>query len=98
MLNASQSTRYERANLLRLVLRDMGNGVTRVEDAVLMCGDADIACADLIGFAPVQFPLGDRYLDCVASSMIALGADDEASFSAGLVRPVCDRITELMLW
>lgn len=80
-----------------MVLRDMGNGVIRVESARMVQCPGRFYCTfeDAI---PVLFPLSPRIQDCVEASMELSGGVCQPPFQDGLARSVCDGVTEVWLW
>ena len=82
---------------LVLVLRDMGNGVTRIECASILdrgCGK-DCRLPDLV---PLSLPLSPRIADFVAVALTSLGGRAETEFTEAKVRPVCEDVTEFYFW
>lgn len=77
-----------------MAVRDLGNGVVRLEDASLVDGGRLVVGA---GWVPLAMPLGVVAADClgVARKWLGLGAGE---VSAGAARCVCDRLTEYCVW
>ena len=97
MLTASHPAHVVDVLCLLLVLRDMGNGVTRVLGASILdrAREEDIL---RLGFLPLSFPLSPRLSDCVTMALETLGARSPPDFTEVYVRPVCDDVTEFYLW
>lgn len=97
MITAVHSAELAGAVTLLMVLRDMGNGVIRVESARVLerIGAISGQFADAI---PVLFPLSPRMQDCVEVSLELAGGLRFPEFRDGLARCVCDHITEVWLW
>ena len=82
----------ERRDALTLVLRDMGNQVTRIESAELVPGNPfrPDECV------PLVFPLSARLADLVGVALDHLNA--EMDVREGCLRCVCEGITEIIVW
>ena len=80
-----------------IVLRDMGNGVTRLMGATILDRALPKDVASL-GFSPLSVPLTPRVADCVELALASLGARPPPTFTEGRVRPVCEDVTEFYIW
>lgn len=97
MITAVHSAEMAGAVTLLMVLRDMGNGVIRVESARVL--DRLVALSGQFSDTiPVPFPLSPRMQDCVEVSMELAGLGQPPPFRDGLARCVCDAVTEVWLW
>lgn len=78
-----------------LTLRDMGNGVSRVE----LCRVEAVSEASLPGYEPLSLPVRSGLLDVLRSALSVVapylvGCEP----LGGFCRPVNEDVTELVLW
>lgn len=84
---------------VELILRDMGNGVIRIERVTCVRGHPPPAEGFAVfGAVPVQFPLCVAVSDALSVFAVELGIDSDHPFSDGYMRPVSDDMTEIMVW
>lgn len=82
-----------------LVLRDMGNGVTRVLHVACVEGGVPPAeFFEVLGAAEVSFPLGTRLNDALECAVQTCGCEVAREFVGGVMRPLTDDITEYFVW
>ncbi len=98
MITAVHTAEIVGAISLLMVLRDMGNGVSRVEAARVLDGLGSVPFGFHPDATPVLFPLSAAVQDCVDVSLGLNGAESPPLFQDGLARYVCDAITEVWLW
>lgn len=81
-----------------LVLKDMGNGVTRVLHAAQM---GEVPPPEFFAmFRPtsVSIPLIDRVSDALEVASASLGLDPKREYVGGYMRALTDNITEFFIW
>ena len=82
-----------------LVLRDMGNGVTRVLRAACVMGSVPPReFFEVFDVAEVPFPLCERLKDALDCAAALGGYDAGRDYSGGVMRTLTDDITEFFLW
>lgn len=81
------------AGALAVIVREMGNGVLRVEKATVL----ELGAEAPPGFEPIDLPVHVLLADCVNSTLSALGFTADV-ISRGLARPICHLSFELMVW
>ena len=82
---------------MAMALRDMGNGVTRIE-AVRLSGRISDQCCATLECVAVVFPLSARLEDAVQLAFEHLVARGPPAFTAGCFRHVTDFVTEFYFW
>jgi hypothetical protein len=90
-----------RANAFRLIIREMGNGVDRIDGAICLPRDEAVAGACLDGAERLPHPLRGRLLDLVlrGAGMIGVAAGDLARpLIGGYARPLADGRLEVTAW
>lgn len=97
MCTALRSEKQVETSALRIVLRDMGNGVTRIESCQLLERPLVVVadCPELLRVVP---PLGHEMEDLLGCALASLGLDPSVEYGDCWARSVCDGITELHLW
>ncbi|MBV5333022.1 hypothetical protein JZU54_05605 [bacterium] len=83
---------------ISLVLKDMGNGVTRVLHAAQM---GEVPPPEFFAmFRPtsVSIPLIDRVSDALEVASASLGLDPKREYVGGYMRALTDNITEFFIW
>lgn len=97
MITAVHSAELVGAITLLMVLRDMGNGVIRVESARVLHRLAGFS-GQFAEAVPVMLPLCPKMQDCVEASRELAGLKAHHPFRECRARCVCDRVTEVWLW
>lgn len=97
MLTALHSAQFVGVVALLIVLRDMGNGVIRIEVAKMLehFRPDTVAHPD---FVALPSPFSPRVADSIEAALGGLGVKDRREFTEARARSVCDRITELYVW
>ena len=80
-----------------MMLRDMGNGVTRVEACDLLPSSPCPSSCEALGCVRLVFPLADRVLDALDAALFYLDARAPA-FSEACYRFVSSGVTEFFFW
>lgn len=85
---------------LRVVVRDMGNGVDRIELAEYIDMDAARSERSLPGRTPVSLPYPDRLLDICKSAARTTGEciDCIGCIPTGHIRAIDERTMEIIIW
>ena len=85
-----------RVSAVQLVLRDMGNHVTRLEfvDYITLCPHGK--SVPTLGFLPLPLPLPDRIEDALDMARDVLG--ERITPSTCVCRVVSDGVTEFVMW
>jgi hypothetical protein len=95
----AQAPPEQGAFAVSLVLRDMGNGVTRVLHAACVGGGVPPAdFFEVFGAAEVPIPLGPRLRDALDCAMLTCGCEAGREFAGGFMRPLTEDITEFFVW
>lgn len=81
-----------------LVLKDMGNGVTRVLHAAQMGEVPPPEFFAMFRPADVCIPLIDRVSDALEIASASLGLDPNREYVGGYMRALTDNITEFFIW
>jgi hypothetical protein len=83
---------------VRLVVRDMGNGVVRLECFELVSATDAVALAQLTGSTELSFPVPRRYQDLVgeAASMIGLVPVPADCHLSAFARGIDDAVVEVV--
>lgn len=82
-----------------LVLRDMGNGVTRVlRVACVEGGIPPPEFFETFGAVEVPIPLCDRVQDALAAAAFVGDYNPDRDYLGGVMRTLTDDITEFFLW
>lgn len=81
-----------------LVLKDMGNGVTRVLHAAQMGEVPPPEFFAMFRTADVCMPLIDRVSDALAVASSSLDLDPSREYVGGYMRALTDNITEFFIW
>lgn len=97
MLTALHSAQIVGVVTLLMVLRDMGNGVIRLECARLL-GLADPVCNEEPDSHPMVFPPSPAVADCLEIARCAAGVSPCHRFTEGRCRLVCDGVREYRVW
>ena len=97
MLTVLQSAQVLTALALLMVLRDMGNGVVRLECARLLAR-RDPGRWISPDCQPMAFPASPPVADCLEIARRSLGVRPNHRFTAGRCRPVAERLTEYCVW
>lgn len=92
MLSVVHGSHVEAGVAVLMAVRDLGNGVVRLEGARLARGLAEAGES----WMPVGWPLGVAVADCLGIAAGWLGVRGEPS--AGSCRCVTDRLTEYCVW
>lgn len=79
--------------ILAVIVREMGNGVVRVDKPVVLDSGDEIPT----GFEPIDLPLPPLIAECLNASLEALGYLP-AVITSGWARPICALSFELMVW
>jgi hypothetical protein len=84
---------------LAMVLKDMGNGVTRLLSASFVCGALPPReFFDVFGASDLPFPLGAHVRDAVDCASAMHGHPTGKEFVGGYMRPLTEQITEFLIW
>lgn len=86
---------------LSMRLRDMGNGVDRIESGARIPFDRAVAGADAPGCEPLPQPTPTRIKDAVLQVLGSVGISAPPSAELlieGYLRPVCERSVDLVAW
>jgi hypothetical protein len=85
---------------LRIVVRDMGNGVDRVESSELVSIESARVECSLPDRHPLPFPYPERIRDICSTASLAAGRvlDCLRCVPVGSVRPVDERSVEMVVW
>lgn len=83
---------------ISLVLKDMGNGVTRVLHAAQMGEVPPAEFFVMFRPAPVAIPLLERVSDALEVASASLDLDPSREFVGGYMRALTDNITEFFIW
>lgn len=97
MLTVLHSAQVLGALAVLIVLRDMGNGVVRLECARLL-ERFDPRHHLTPGFHPLIFPPSPSVADCLEIARRSTGVCPGHRFSNGRCRSVCDGVTEYCFW
>lgn len=82
-----------------LVLRDMGNGVTRILHFAAVRGSLPPReFFDVFATSDVPVPMLGRVADAAAIAASELWLDSGPCFAHGYMRPLTEDITEFLLW
>lgn len=90
-----------RANAFRLVVREMGNGVDRLDGAVFVSRSMATEDARADDAAPLPYPVTARVFDLLlcAAGVLGVPAGDLARpLVAGYARPLADGRLEVTAW
>lgn len=102
MVNASRgqvaSPPERRTCGVSLVLRDMGNGVTRLLHYAVVAEVPPKEFFEVFGPLAVPVPLTDRLSDAMAFAASSLDLDPDREYVGGVMRPLTEDITEFLLW
>ena len=80
-----------------MMLRDMGNGVTRVEACDLLSSSPCPSSCEALGCTRLVFPLSDRLVDLLEAALFALDAR-APPYSEACYRFVSSGVTEFFFW
>ena len=94
MVSALRPAHACAAETVTIVVRDMGNGVLRLESCHLLPWRL---LGDESGLTLV-FPLPLAVQDCLELAWGSLGSDPARCFSEGRCRPVCEDVREYYIW
>lgn len=83
---------------LCLVLRDMGNGVTRLESYQLLADPPSEHFREELDYTVLLFPLTAKIEDAVLAAMASLTARGPPLFQSGCFRSITETITEYFFW
>ena len=85
---------------IRMVIRDMGNGVDRVEALEVIPFHVGVAEKDLQGREPLPLPHPPELMDMCEQAAIAMGVAEEAKECVpdGFVRAIDERTMEFVVW
>lgn len=97
MLTVLHSAQVLSALAVLMVLRDMGNGVVRLECARLLERFNPRRDPDP-GFHPMIFPPSPMVADCLDIARRSVGVCPGHEFTAGRCRPVTDEVMEYCIW
>ena len=81
-----------------LVLRDMGNGVTRLLHYAVVPQVPPKEFFEAFGPMAVPLPLTDRLSDAMAFATRSLDLDPVREYVGGVMRPLTEDITEYLIW
>lgn len=85
---------------LRVVVRDMGNGVDRVESSEYIDLDGARAEQNLPGRSPLIFPYPDRFRDICEASALSTGEHVvcDGCMPLGYIRAFDEHTIEMVVW
>lgn len=83
---------------LCVVLRDMGNGVTRIEGSKLLDEPPSTHCREGLECSVLSFPLSVRVEDAVATALASFYVYVLPEFRSGCFRSITETITEYYFW
>ncbi len=81
-----------------MVLRDMGNGVTRLLHYAVVAEVPPKEFFEAFGPMAVPMPLTDRLSDAMGFAANLLDLDPQREYVGGVMRPLTEDITEFLLW
>jgi predicted nucleic acid-binding protein len=81
---------------VRLVVRDLGNGVVRLECFELVTADDAVAMAKLTGSSELAFPVPERFRDLVREAAERIGLVPSDCHLAAFARGVDDAVIEIV--
>ena len=81
-----------------LVLRDMGNGVTRLLHMAIVPQVPPKEFFEVFGVCEVPVPLTGRVGDAMDYAVRCLDLDPVREVSGGIMRPLTEDITEYLIW
>lgn len=95
----AQAHPLKAVSAVSLVLRDMGNGVTRVLHAALIEGGVPPPeFFEVFEGCEVPVPLCGKLSDALGSAVLAMGGDAAREYVGGYMRPLTEEITEFLVW
>lgn len=83
---------------LSLLMRDMGNGVTRIEGPQLLDVFPALPFLEALDCTTLHFPLSGRVEDAVLASMAYLTVCGPPAYRAGCYRSLTETMTEYFFW
>lgn len=90
-----------RSIAVRYIVRDMGNGVDRIEFPTILGIDEAKVESTLKDRVPINFCQNERYYTLSKAAFLRMGFEIHGAgdcLIAGVVRPVDDNAVEVMYW